>query len=103
MSAAGSDRLFIDLDSRIDQGISQIDKQVQSQQEDGIDHDCAKDEGLVAVFHAVDEVLTEAGDVEDVFDHKRSSQRRGGGGAEIGEDRQHGISETVPPDDGRIG
>lgn len=67
-SAETESILRCDIDPWIDEDVTDVDKQVEGQQEDGVDHDCAEDEGLVAVFDAVDEMDSEAGDVENLFD-----------------------------------
>jgi hypothetical protein len=96
----GTPMLLVDFNPRIDERIPDIHQQIQRKKKKRIDHHGAEDEGLVAVLYAVDEMLTETGDVEDLFDHEGPGECRGSRGTQVTEDRQHGVAKAMPPDDG---
>ena len=56
--------------SRIEQGIQQIDDEVDGDEADGKDERGAFDEGVVAGRQRVDGGKTDAGDAEDGLDHE---------------------------------
>src|SRR5687768_1820869 len=90
--------LLCDVDPRVDPRVRDVDQQVEAQQEQRVDHHASEDQRLVAVQHAVDEVLPEAGDVEHLLDDERARQRVRGRGTEVREHGQERVAQAVLPD-----
>src|SRR5438067_1234465 len=80
-------------DPRVDEGIENIDDQIEHDGKHGDHHHGTHDERVVAVERRFDEVSADAWDLEDGLNDDRAGEESRGGGAGIRDDRQDGAAQ----------
>src|SRR6478736_2065778 len=84
---------------RIEQAVENVDQEIENDDEDGNEDNCAHHQRVVTVDGAKDEVATDARDGEDRLNDGRAGKKGRSTGREIGHDRQHRTTHRMGNDD----
>lgn len=94
-----SSTLLLELDSGINEGITQIGDDEAGDIEEGTDIGHGADDGVISGVDGFDGEVSQAGDAEETFQKKRTEEKERDGQDDLGNDGDHGIFEDVLKED----
>src|SRR2546421_244049 len=89
-------------DPRIDDGVDQVDPQVREPDQDGVDGEDRDGYVVVVLEDALDELLAQPRNAEDILNDDAADDDADDGGAEDARYRNQGVTQRVPKHDDSV-